>query len=344
MSSVSKMYDDLPSKEAAAGVIPLADGVYPNGREKAKEPYLRSDTDPDVNYISPSDAMRSVDTVYDDFDAIVALGGIPGPPGDKGDKGDQGDPGPRGDKGDTGPGIAPGGDSGQVLVKKSATDYDTEWSSLDSAALADVGVLSRYASNQSPTTFTDNCLWVSPPGGRATLANMQGSIMYMPILVHPGIIDRVGMQVATAGTGGGVVKAAIYANHGNVKSYPTSKLLDVGSFNSDSSAAQEISVSLTVDEPTWLWVGGLMVGGSASTALRIVTHPDPVQMLRYTTLAVAVAANTNNAYSGCWTEDTGIYTDPGLATELPLTAMLLPHVVGSRFAFSFALRVSPIGA
>lgn len=48
--------------------------------------------------------------------------GIQGLPGEKGDKGD------KGDTGSAGPGVASGGLTGQVLVKKSNTDYDTEWS------------------------------------------------------------------------------------------------------------------------------------------------------------------------------------------------------------------------
>ena len=74
--------------------------------------------------------------------------GIQGPKGDKGDKGDQGDQGiqgiqgeqgeqgptgatgakgDKGDKGDAGEGVPEGGTTGQVLKKKSNTDFDTEW-------------------------------------------------------------------------------------------------------------------------------------------------------------------------------------------------------------------------
>lgn len=71
--------------------------------------------------------------------------GIQGPKGDKGDKGDtgeqgiqgiqgeqgiQGPAGPKGDtgdQGDPGEGIPEGGTTGQVLKKKSNTDFDTEW-------------------------------------------------------------------------------------------------------------------------------------------------------------------------------------------------------------------------
>jgi hypothetical protein len=48
--------------------------------------------------------------------------------------------GPQGVKGDTGPGVVAGGATGQVLRKKTATAYDTEWASLP----ADRSILSRH--------------------------------------------------------------------------------------------------------------------------------------------------------------------------------------------------------
>ena len=60
-------------------------------------------------------------------------GGTPGPQGPEGPQGPKGDPGPQGPegpqgpKGDPGPGVAAGGTAGQVLSKKSAADYDTQW-------------------------------------------------------------------------------------------------------------------------------------------------------------------------------------------------------------------------
>ena len=56
--------------------------------------------------------------------------GAPGPKGDpgaQGEPGPQGNPGPQGAPGAAGPGVASGGTTGQVLKKKSDTDYDTEW-------------------------------------------------------------------------------------------------------------------------------------------------------------------------------------------------------------------------
>ena len=59
--------------------------------------------------------------------------GPQGPKGDPGPQGEQGPPGPAGQdgaegpQGPAGPGVAAGGTTGQVLVKSSDADYDTEW-------------------------------------------------------------------------------------------------------------------------------------------------------------------------------------------------------------------------
>jgi len=56
--------------------------------------------------------------------------GPEGPQGPVGETGPQGPAGPQGDTGATGPagpGVPAGGVAGQVLAKKSGTDYDTEW-------------------------------------------------------------------------------------------------------------------------------------------------------------------------------------------------------------------------
>lgn len=53
--------------------------------------------------------------------------GPQGPEGPKGDTGATGPAGPQGPEGPAGPGVPAGGTAGQVLAKKSGTDYDTEW-------------------------------------------------------------------------------------------------------------------------------------------------------------------------------------------------------------------------
>jgi len=53
--------------------------------------------------------------------------GAPGPQGPQGEQGIQGPPGPQGEPGSPGEGVPTGGTTGQILAKKSAADYDTEW-------------------------------------------------------------------------------------------------------------------------------------------------------------------------------------------------------------------------
>jgi hypothetical protein len=65
--------------------------------------------------------------------SLIGPTGAIGPQGPKGDTGDIGPQGPKGDTGDTGPagadgiGVPAGGTTGQILSKKTETDYDTQW-------------------------------------------------------------------------------------------------------------------------------------------------------------------------------------------------------------------------
>lgn len=65
--------------------------------------------------------------------SLIGPTGAIGPQGPKGDTGDTGPQGLKGDTGDTGPagadgiGVPAGGTTGQILSKKTETDYDTQW-------------------------------------------------------------------------------------------------------------------------------------------------------------------------------------------------------------------------
>lgn len=76
--------------------------------------------------------------------------GIQGAEGPQGLQGIQGIPGAKGDKGDTGaagPGVAIGGTTGQILGKKSGTNYDTEW--IDKPTSGVWGQITGTLSNQT---------------------------------------------------------------------------------------------------------------------------------------------------------------------------------------------------
>jgi Collagen triple helix repeat (20 copies) len=86
--------------------------------------------------------------------------GPEGPQGPAGSTGAQGPPGttgaqgPPGTTGATGPGVAPGGTTSQVLTKKSATDFDTQWIDPTGGAAG----LHRY-STTPPVDLVDQQLW-----------------------------------------------------------------------------------------------------------------------------------------------------------------------------------------
>ena len=67
--------------------------------------------------------------------------GAQGPKGDPGAPGEQGPVGPKGDTGAVGPGVPAGGTAGQILTKKSGTDYDTEWKNIEGGAKIVTGTI-----------------------------------------------------------------------------------------------------------------------------------------------------------------------------------------------------------
>ena len=64
--------------------------------------------------------------------------GNTGAQGAEGPQGPIGETGPKGDPGPAGPGVPTGGTAGQVLVKKSGIDYDTEWKDAGGGSTSDV--------------------------------------------------------------------------------------------------------------------------------------------------------------------------------------------------------------
>lgn len=77
------------------------------------------------------------------------LASLVGPQGKKGADGDKGD---KGDKGDMGIGIPSGGTAGQVITKKSGTDYDLNWATLGNASQKDVTTYVSPDDDDIPTS------------------------------------------------------------------------------------------------------------------------------------------------------------------------------------------------
>lgn len=87
----------------------------------------------------------------------------------------------RGQKGDTGEGIADGGTAGQILTKASGTDYDTEWTSLDTTPtnestnpVTSGGVYSAISNMPVTRTFT-----IDDDGGGTQKITFPGQSSYI---------------------------------------------------------------------------------------------------------------------------------------------------------------------
>ena len=106
-----------------------------------------------------------------------------GPQGVKGDQGPQGLQGEKGQKGDPGPGLVAGGTIRQILRKKSATDYDTEWVTLNEKL---VGIVSSNDSitigSNSSTNGVSDCIAI----GTYAVTNGRGCIALGPHAVGYG--------------------------------------------------------------------------------------------------------------------------------------------------------------
>ena len=109
------------------------------------------------------------------FDVMDGTDGATGP---QGPKGDTGATGPQGPAGANGVGVPTGGLPGDLLVKRSSTNYDTEWADIDDICLqvpysesaADVGkVLTKTGQAQ------DQYGWVAPSGGGSNVPDPTSS-------------------------------------------------------------------------------------------------------------------------------------------------------------------------
>ena len=81
--------------------------------------------------------------------------GATGPAGPAGPQGPIGETGPKGDPGQAGPGVPAGGTAGQVLTKKSGTDYDTEWKDATGGGTQKIVIDSAYLSLHYGISISD---------------------------------------------------------------------------------------------------------------------------------------------------------------------------------------------
>lgn len=123
--------------------------------------------------------------------------GARGPAGISGSDGQDGAPGatgPAGADGPAGPGIAAGGSTGQLLIKASSTDYDTQWSTISTTkAYAQFNQISgsTYPSGHQNIAFNESAL-----ASNIALNTSNGLITF----THPGAyMITVGWRFGSAG-------------------------------------------------------------------------------------------------------------------------------------------------
>ena len=130
--------------------------------------------------------------------------GATGPQGPKGDtgatgaqgpQGETGATGPQGPKGDTGEGVPAGGTAGQVLAKKTGTDYDTEWTTPQSGGVTSIGGATGAITLGSGLSISNNELSASGGSGAE--------------ITQPVVGPDIGFNVALSGIGLGTALIAI---------------------------------------------------------------------------------------------------------------------------------------
>jgi hypothetical protein len=131
--------------------------------------------------------------------------------------------------------IPTGGATGQVLVKDSATNYDTAWD--DPTYSWGYATGSYYG---APTTGGTNA------GGNANRIYALQAFFPTPIT-----IDRISIRVSTAGASGSLVRLGVYAPGAN--GLPGVLLHDFGTIDGTQTGdGNEITVNVTLSGFVWL--------------------------------------------------------------------------------------------
>jgi Collagen triple helix repeat (20 copies) len=144
-------------------------------KELAKQPYQKNPGDPDKKYITPGDAMQSVEEIYKD---IVATVGPQGPKGDPGTPGAQGGQGPQGTTGAAGPqGVqgpvgpeGPRGPQGEIGPKGDRGIQGIQGDKGDKGDKGDTGATGPQGPVAGPGTITTSML----ADGAVTSAKISG--------------------------------------------------------------------------------------------------------------------------------------------------------------------------
>jgi hypothetical protein len=160
------LWNALPYSSGPAG--PIGPGITFKGTVATSGALPGTATKGDAYIVTADDSMWIYDgTVFKSGGSLTGPAGPTGPTGPTGSTGPAGATGtpgpagtagatgPTGPTGATGPGVPTGGTTGQVLNKKTATDYDTQWSNPTGGA----GLPEVYIGDNQPTRQAE-VLWM----------------------------------------------------------------------------------------------------------------------------------------------------------------------------------------
>ncbi len=122
--------------------------------------------------------------------------------------GKQGPQGPTGATGATGPGVAAGGNTGQVLAKSSSTDYATTW-------VTPTPTDATYVTLSTNGTLTNERVLTAGTGISITDAGAGSSATVATSAILPTIVDAKGDLIAATGADA-VARLAVSATDGHV--------------------------------------------------------------------------------------------------------------------------------
>lgn len=197
--------------------------------------------------------------------------GSQGPQGTTGLQGPQGVTGPTGSTGATGPtgspgaGIATGGSTGQMLVKNSATNYDTTWATVPTASqlLHSLFVPWIPASAIATGLYGNPLIKQSRNGGQPLNALILHLFFSGPTSVTINYLDAT---VGTIGAAGSILRASLYSvsNQANPFLFQSgvtwaTLLYDAGTADCTTTGSKTFTVSpaVTIPAMTWFAVGGV---------------------------------------------------------------------------------------
>jgi hypothetical protein len=221
------LWNALPYSSGPAG--PIGPGITFKGTVATSGALPGTATKGDAYIVTADDSMWIYDgTVFKSGGSLTGPAGPTGPTGPTGSTGPAGATGtpgpagtagatgPTGPTGATGPGVPTGGTTGQVLNKKTATDYDTQWSNPTGGA----GLPEVYIGDNQPTRQAE-VLWMdTDEAAPATLNVTMDTWHYVGAAGEPAFLN------SWTGTFTGTV-----LNAPRFRKYPNGKVRIVGQFS-----------------------------------------------------------------------------------------------------------------